>query len=83
MKNEDNKKRFPLYHKVKHFEDARTYVRCQNQAMKALGFTEHGLAHVGIVAERSRYILETLGDDDRTHDRRIDREVIRIIPRLR
>ena len=68
MKNDDNKKRFPLYHQVKHFEDARTYVKYQNQAMKALGFTEHGLAHVGIVAERSRYILETLGDDDHTID---------------
>lgn len=68
MKHSDEKDRFPLFVRVKKSEDAKAYIACQNQAMKALGFTEHGPAHVAIVADRTCYILETLGDDDHTID---------------
>lgn len=39
----------------------RTYIMKADEALGALGFTEHGFAHAGKVAEVSRYILETLG----------------------
>ncbi len=60
--------RFPLFAKVRRNEAARVYIRCQNTALKALGYTEHGHAHVKIVADRTKYILETLGEDDHTLD---------------
>lgn len=60
--------RFPLYHAVSEDHDVLTYIREQNEAMKALHYTEHGLAHVGIVTDRTAYILETLGADDHTID---------------
>ena len=60
--------RFPLFARISENEAARVYIECQNKALKALGYTEHGLAHVRIVVERTRYILETLGEDDHTID---------------
>ena len=36
--------------------------------MFALGFTEHSFAHIGMVVDRTGYILETLGRDDHTID---------------
>lgn len=69
MKNEvKNESRFPLFWQVKHSEAVHTYIEYQNKVMKSLGFTEHGFSHVALVADRSRYILETLGDDDHTLD---------------
>lgn len=68
MKKEEEKKRFPLFHKIKNNEAVKTYISCQNEALKALQYTEHSFAHVGIVTERTLYILETLGDDDHTID---------------
>lgn len=64
----EDAKRFPLFSKVRSAESVKTYIRCQNQALQALGYTEHGFAHVETVAERTRYILETLGEDDHTID---------------
>ncbi|MCE9558307.1 MAG: phosphohydrolase [Armatimonadetes bacterium] len=32
-----------------------------NEVMKAMGYTEHGLRHVGVVSGITRYILENLG----------------------
>ena len=60
--------RFPLFVSISKNQSVRTYIQCQNQATSALGFTEHGFAHVAVVAERTRYILETLGEDDHTID---------------
>lgn len=68
MKKSEEKDRFPLYERVRNDEDVKAYLKSQNIAMKALGFTEHGMAHVAVVADRSRYVLETLGDDDHTVD---------------
>ena len=38
----------------------RTYITRADESLEALGYTEHGFAHVGKVAEEARYILETL-----------------------
>ena len=43
-----------------------TYIRKADQALGALGYTEHAFAHVGMVARDCRYILETLGYAPRT-----------------
>lgn len=61
-------KRFPLFGRVSENQAVRTYIQCQNEATSALGYTEHGFAHVTVVAERTRYILETLGENDHTID---------------
>jgi len=48
---------------IKNNETIRVYIKKADDSLKALGYTEHSFAHVGIVAERSRYILESLGAD--------------------
>jgi metal-dependent HD superfamily phosphatase/phosphodiesterase len=63
-----DQKRFPLFAMVKADHDVTTYIGEQNKSMKALHFTEHSFAHVGMVTERTAYILETLGYDDHTID---------------
>lgn len=60
--------RFPLFFRLREDEDVKEYISEQNNSMKALHYTEHSFAHVGIVTERTRYILETLGEDDHTID---------------
>lgn len=42
-------------------ESVRTYIEKAGESMIALGYTEHGFAHVSRVAGTSKYILETLG----------------------
>ena len=49
------------FEEVKNNEAINTYIRKADQALVALGFTEHSFAHVGLVAEKCGYILETLG----------------------
>ena len=46
---------------IKNNPEIRVYIKKADESLKALGFTEHSFAHVGLVAERCRYILETLG----------------------
>ena len=43
----------------------RTYISRANDQMKSIGYTEHGHRHAGIVATIARYILTSLGHDDR------------------
>lgn len=64
----DKASRFPLYHKVRNDHDIHVYIEEQNKSMHAMGFTEHSFAHIGVVADRVGYILETLGVDDHTID---------------
>lgn len=45
-------------------EDIKVYITQADEAMKALGYTEHSFAHVGKVANTARYILETLNYSD-------------------
>lgn len=49
------------FEQIKQDPDIRTYIKKADESLIALGFTEHSFAHVGLVAENSRYILETLG----------------------
>jgi uncharacterized protein len=46
-------------HKVKKLIDG------ANEVMKAMGYTEHGHRHVGVVASITRYIMENLGSSAR------------------
>ena len=65
---QDDEKRFPLYNKVRHDHDISVYIEEQNKSLHAMGFTEHSFAHIGVVADRAAYILDTLGHDDHTID---------------
>lgn len=64
----DNKDRFPLFNKVRDDHDVKIYISEQNKSMKALHYTEHSFAHVGVVAYRTAEILEAQGLDDRSID---------------
>lgn len=46
---------------LKHNETIRTYIQKADEALIALGYTEHSFAHVTGVAETTKYILQTLG----------------------
>ncbi len=65
---QDDKNRFPLFNRVKHDHDINVYIEEQNKSMHAMGFTEHSFAHIGVVVDRTAYILDTLGMDDHTID---------------
>ena len=54
------------YESLKHNEEIRTYIRCADDSLRALGFTEHSFAHVTRVSETAAEILSTLGYDDHT-----------------
>ena len=54
------------YEEIKNNESIRTYITKADEALCALGYTEHSFAHVGKVAENAAYILTTLGYDERT-----------------
>ena len=64
----DNKNRFPLFNKVRDDHYVKIYISEQNKSMKALHFTEHSFAHVGLVAYRTADILEALGEDEHSID---------------
>ena len=46
---------------IKNNADIKTYIRKADESLVALGYTEHSFAHVGLVANRCKYILESLG----------------------
>lgn len=54
------------YEKIKNNEVINTYIKQADESLCALGFTEHGFAHVTMVAEKAGYILETLNYPART-----------------
>ena len=49
------------YDQVRNNEAVKTYIRKADEALGALGYTEHSFAHVGRVAETVRQILTALG----------------------
>ncbi|MBR2928167.1 MAG: HD domain-containing protein [Oscillospiraceae bacterium] len=53
------------YEQIRHHQDINTYIRKADESLIALGFTEHSFAHVGLVAEKCRYILATMGYSER------------------
>lgn len=66
--NITDEKRFPLFNRVRQDADVNIYISEQNRVMQALHYTEHSFVHVGIVAQRTAYILTQLGRDDHTVD---------------
>ena len=54
------------YEEIKNNEVIKIYIKQANESLDALGSTEHGFAHVTLVAETAGYILETLGYPKRT-----------------
>ena len=54
------------YKYIKQNPDIMEYIRRADQALEALGYTEHSFPHVERVAATSAMILETLGFDERT-----------------
>lgn len=65
---QNDKNRFPLFNRVKNDHDINVYIEEQNKSLHAMGYTEHSFAHIGVVAERTAYILDTIGVDDHTID---------------
>lgn len=63
-----DEQRFPLYAAVRNDHAVNVYIAEQNKSMKALEYTEHSFAHVGVVTRRTFDILENLGTDDHTID---------------
>ncbi len=49
------------YDEIKNDTTVRTYVKAADDSLAVLGYTEHSFAHVSAVAEKTGYILETLG----------------------
>lgn len=45
---------------IKNNSAVKTYISQADKSLLALGYTEHSFAHVSMVAETARYILETL-----------------------
>lgn len=50
---------------VRRDDDVKTYIAKANEQMNALGYTEHGFRHAGIVAETASSIPTSLGLDPR------------------
>lgn len=51
---------------VKQNEEFKKLIEASNACLKVLGYTEHGLRHVGYVSKTTANILSTLGFDART-----------------
>ena len=54
------------FEQIKNNETIKTYIRKADASLKELGYTEHSFAHVCMVAESARYILQTLDYPQRT-----------------
>lgn len=46
---------------VKNDEEVHTFIVAAQEMLEAIGFTEHGLRHVGVVANRAMQLMEQLG----------------------
>ena len=53
------------YETIKNNESVKTYIERADESLKALGYTEHSYAHVGMVAKRAAELLLGLGYDER------------------
>jgi len=54
------------YEMLKNDEQVRAYIQAGNNALKALGFTEHSFPHVCLTAETAAMLLHELGHDNET-----------------
>lgn len=48
------------YEEIKNNKTINTFIEQANESLRALGYTEHGFAHVTMVSEKTGYILATL-----------------------
>lgn len=48
------------FEQIRQNKDINTYISKADESLVALGYTEHSFAHVGMVADNCRYIMETL-----------------------
>ncbi len=53
------------YDEIRKNEQIKIYIKKADEALIALGYTEHSFAHVGIVAKNAKYILSTMGYSSR------------------
>ena len=53
------------FNQVKSDSVIKTYIEYADKCLSTLGYTEHSFAHVGLVAHRTKYILDTLGYSER------------------
>ena len=53
------------YESIKKNEAVKTYIERADASLKALGYTEHSYAHVGMVAKRASELLSALGYEER------------------
>ena len=53
------------YEEIKKDAAIRAYIKKADESLNSLGFTEHSFAHVTKVSETVKYILSTLGYDER------------------
>lgn len=51
---------------IKNSHEVTTYIKKGNDLLGAIGYTEHGFAHAGRVADKAAYILEQLDYPSRT-----------------
>ena len=54
------------FEQIRNNETIKTYIRKADASLKELGYTEHSFAHVCMVAESARYILQTPDYPQRT-----------------
>ena len=54
------------YKDIKNSKEIQTYIRKADEALGALGYTDHSFAHVGKVANDAKELLLKLGYDERT-----------------
>lgn len=54
------------YNDIKNSKEIQTYIKKADEALGALGYTEHSFAHVGKVANQAKELLLKLGYDERT-----------------
>ena len=53
------------YEEIKNNDNINTYIKAADEALEALGYTEHSFPHVTYVAQTAGGILETLGYPER------------------
>lgn len=53
------------YEDIRKNEEIKTYIKKADESLKAMGFTEHGFAHVGRVAQIASEILDQLDYSDK------------------
>src|SRR3954471_2009029 len=53
---------------VRNDAKVRKLIEGANEVMKAMGYTEHGHRHVGVVSSITRYILENVGVPERENE---------------